>query len=199
MGLLEDAIREHLELKRLRGADPAAVAREQREALDAPTREAPGELVEDHAALGEDGTNTAGHPPEAEPPAGEGHPGDVPQAPVTDELSHAAQETAELDMESVMAEEPAMADELAPKEHGDIADAEGVPPPLAADEESLEWEVPARAHDAEAEFGLQDGQNADEVAEMAGEQDVPEGAADVGREGRAGTQERAPGQGRFSL
>jgi hypothetical protein len=128
MGLLEDAIREHLELKRLRGADPAAVAREQREALDAPTREAPGELVEDHAAVGEDGANTGGHAPEAEPPAGEGHPGDVPQAPVTDELSHAAQETAELDMESVMAEEPAMADELAPKEHGDIADAERVPP-----------------------------------------------------------------------
>ncbi|HWW90382.1 MAG TPA: hypothetical protein VNY35_06330 [Solirubrobacteraceae bacterium] len=199
MGLLEDAIREHLELKRLRGADPAEVAREQREALDAPTSEAPSELVEDHAAVGEDGTNTAGHAPEAEPPAGEGHAGDVPQAPVTDELSHAAQETAELDMESVMAEEPAMGDELAPRERADIADAEGDPPALAADEESLEWEVPARAHDAEAEFGLQDGQNADEVAEMAGEQDVPEGAGDVGRGGGAETQERAPGQGRFSL
>ena len=36
MGLLDDAIREHLELKRRRGADPGEVAREQREALDTP-------------------------------------------------------------------------------------------------------------------------------------------------------------------
>jgi hypothetical protein len=33
MGLLDDAIREHLELKRKHGADPAEVAREEREAL----------------------------------------------------------------------------------------------------------------------------------------------------------------------
>ena len=33
MGLLDDAIREHLELKRLRGADPTEVARQEREAL----------------------------------------------------------------------------------------------------------------------------------------------------------------------
>lgn len=33
MGLLDDAIREHLELKRLRGADPGEVARQEREAL----------------------------------------------------------------------------------------------------------------------------------------------------------------------
>src|SRR5437879_2709849 len=36
MGLLDDAIRDQLELKRRRGADPGEVAREQREALDAP-------------------------------------------------------------------------------------------------------------------------------------------------------------------
>jgi hypothetical protein len=33
MGLLDDAIREHLELKRRRGADPAEVEKEEREAL----------------------------------------------------------------------------------------------------------------------------------------------------------------------
>src|ERR1700722_230734 len=33
MGLLDDAIREHLELKRLRGADPSEVARDERAAL----------------------------------------------------------------------------------------------------------------------------------------------------------------------
>ncbi|HEV2061275.1 MAG TPA: hypothetical protein VGR12_00370, partial [Solirubrobacteraceae bacterium] len=33
MGLLDDAIREHLELKRRRGADPAEVEKQEREAL----------------------------------------------------------------------------------------------------------------------------------------------------------------------
>jgi hypothetical protein len=34
MGLLDDAIREHLELKRRQGADPSEVARQQRAVLD---------------------------------------------------------------------------------------------------------------------------------------------------------------------
>jgi hypothetical protein len=38
MGELDEAIREHLELKRRRGADPAEVAREEQEALDPVTR-----------------------------------------------------------------------------------------------------------------------------------------------------------------
>jgi hypothetical protein len=41
MGELSDAIREHLELKRRRGADPAEVAREEREALAPVTRSHP--------------------------------------------------------------------------------------------------------------------------------------------------------------
>ena len=40
MGLLDDAIREHLELKRQHGADPSEVARQEREALG-PVRSAP--------------------------------------------------------------------------------------------------------------------------------------------------------------
>jgi len=38
MGLLDDAIREHLELKRRHGADPNEVSRQEREALGAPVR-----------------------------------------------------------------------------------------------------------------------------------------------------------------
>ncbi len=38
MSELDDAIREHLELKRLRGADPGEVARLEQEALGAPAR-----------------------------------------------------------------------------------------------------------------------------------------------------------------
>jgi hypothetical protein len=60
MGLLDDAIREHLELKRLRGADPGAVAREEQDALGpvrrevarAPEPDEPDEL--DDEALAED-------------------------------------------------------------------------------------------------------------------------------------------------
>src|SRR5439155_27136183 len=45
MGLLDDAIREHLELKRRRGADPSEVAREEAEALG-PVRREPVESLE---------------------------------------------------------------------------------------------------------------------------------------------------------
>lgn len=45
MGLLDDAIREHLELKRRRGADPSEVDRLEREALG-PVRRAPREATE---------------------------------------------------------------------------------------------------------------------------------------------------------
>jgi hypothetical protein len=41
MGDLDDAIREHLELKRRRGADPDEVAREEQEALSPVTRSHP--------------------------------------------------------------------------------------------------------------------------------------------------------------
>ena len=41
MGLLDDAIREHLELKRLRGADPDELAREEDEALGDPRNPEP--------------------------------------------------------------------------------------------------------------------------------------------------------------
>jgi hypothetical protein len=47
MGLLDDAIREHLELKRRRGADPDEVARQEDEALGDPRR---GEFAQPDAA-----------------------------------------------------------------------------------------------------------------------------------------------------
>jgi hypothetical protein len=47
MGELDDAIREHLELKRRRGADPAEVAREEQEALAPVTRGHPVVIPED--------------------------------------------------------------------------------------------------------------------------------------------------------
>jgi hypothetical protein len=51
MGLLDDAIRDHLDLKRRRGADPSEVERAEREALG-PVRRAPVEPAEGELMLG---------------------------------------------------------------------------------------------------------------------------------------------------
>ena len=50
MGLLDDAIREHLELKRRHGADPQEVARQEDEALGAPPGHEPDSHDEPEAA-----------------------------------------------------------------------------------------------------------------------------------------------------
>jgi hypothetical protein len=53
MGLLDDAIREHLELKRRRGADPGEIEREESEALGPVRREVPSPdtaIAEDHGS-----------------------------------------------------------------------------------------------------------------------------------------------------
>jgi hypothetical protein len=197
MGLLEDAIREHLELKRLRGADPVEVAREQREALEPPPEEPQAASVENHGG-GEDGMDTAGHVPAVDPLAGDDHGFEVPEPPVPSDRSHEAQETAELDMKAVMADEHAVADERTPSDGLDIPEGEGAPSTASA-EDSLEWEVPARAHDAEADSGQEAGQNPAAAGEIAGDQDPPRGPADVDTEGRGDPQEHAPGQGRLSL
>jgi hypothetical protein len=73
MGLLDDAIREHLELKRRHGADPEEVTRQEREALGAPVRgefakpagEAPGEGAAP-AAVAAGSQEPAGTPEPAE-------------------------------------------------------------------------------------------------------------------------------------
>jgi hypothetical protein len=105
MGLLDDAIREHLELKRRRGADPGEVAREQHEALDTSREPRPVE----HKA--------------AELDAVEGD--DAIAAAISSHDDVVAGETAELDMEAVLA-----------------ADRESSQAPV--EEDSLEWETPQR-------------------------------------------------------
>jgi hypothetical protein len=113
MGLLDDAIREHLELKRRRGADPGEVAREQQEALDSvipgdpapssggaesppePFLEDSGERTESQHQADQDPDYADAHLPDAQ-----GHGGqESPDSPGL------GQETAELDMESVLHED----------------------------------------------------------------------------------------------
>src|SRR3954469_1487762 len=94
MGLLDDAIREHLELKRKHGADPEAVARQEKE------------------ALGQGGPRAEFAQPAAEPEA------PAPEAPA--EPAPAAEATPEIDVPEFQPEpEPAPpADELPQGEPG---------------------------------------------------------------------------------
>ena len=110
MGLLDDAIRDHLELKRLRGADPGEVAREQREALEPGLGVEVGAGIDELGAALEDVNPPAGAetaPVRAggtiAPASAEEH---APSAsPALDaEVSIGGEETAELDMQTVMGE-----------------------------------------------------------------------------------------------
>jgi len=150
MGLLDDAIREHLELKRLRGADPGEVAREQREALTAPAREeeaaalpeASDERAPDARENGEEAPTDADVRPPAEQhsparPITGGGPVRAPQLP-----DQVAQETAELDMSALLngemddsSEGERAAEPVAVRDRRDRQDED-------PSEASLEWETP---------------------------------------------------------
>ena len=126
MGLLDDAIRDHLELKRRRGADPGEVARAQREAL-AP----PGGIDEGPApALAVEPPGTLASEPSDEQPES------VP--PTASDASGAAAasggETAEIDMQDVFSEDQAGGSEEATS----APDSGGPPHPRAAPEDVLE-------------------------------------------------------------
>jgi len=153
MGLLDDAIREHLELKRLRGADPGAVAREEQDALG-PVRH-------------EGETDQGGEESRGERPQDTG--GSVfpnSESDRASDLSTAGQETTEINMEAELAAE------------ADSADAQQATPPTraatvthsahmpASTEESLEWEVPGDSSEEPAT-----GAGADEEAAPRAEDD----------------------------
>jgi hypothetical protein len=128
MGLLDAAIREHLELKRLRGADPGAVAREKQDALSPVRREG-------EAEYGGQGDSESKIPSDADgplPPASESAP--------ADHSSIIGQETVEINMDAEL--DAGMAS-------GGEPEAMGRPTHTQTDaEESLEWEVPGDHPDA---------------------------------------------------
>jgi hypothetical protein len=125
MGLLDDAIREHLELKRLRGADPGVVAREEHDALGALPRRGNSE----HDREKEGGADV---PPQDDELAIR----DMPTAPVT-----AGQETVEINMEAELAGETD-SEQAREVDRAERPGAVAHPHGRAISEESLEWEVP---------------------------------------------------------
>jgi hypothetical protein len=154
MGLLDDAIRDHLELKRLRGADPGEVAREQREALEPG---ADGGLLANEEAQtavesldAEDNHQTIDvHASQAVTPTSTAEELRAPEPAHAPDSSSLAEETAELDMRSVLDEDGDRA-----AEDGSDARAPGAGPEEVSasfddlNEDQLEWELPGAPRDA---------------------------------------------------
>lgn len=151
MGLLDDAIREHLDLKRRRGADPSEIARAEHEALEPIFPEEPS--LDGEAALAEDApppTLDAEQeaPPELDQP--DAVPPETYVAPPADQqdFSNVGQETAELDMQAVL---DADTDHLANQAPSAAAPAPATRPVRASsssqlpEQDSLEWDVPGRS------------------------------------------------------
>ncbi len=91
MGLLDDAIRDHLELRRLRGADPGDVARAEQDALGAVRGESGSELRVQADSQADSSPRTGGSfPAESEQILDTG----------TSVSSHSSQETVEINMEA---------------------------------------------------------------------------------------------------
>jgi hypothetical protein len=133
MGLLDDAIREHLELKRLRGADPGAVAREEQDALG-PVRRG----------------GRAEHEPDDRPESSSRDGGQsLPDSESASEVDsdEVGQETVEINMEAELSvgasvENPPEIDR-AKHAGAPVHPAHG----RTISEESLEWEVPGEQSD----------------------------------------------------
>jgi hypothetical protein len=144
MGLLDDAIREHLELKRRHGADPDEVTRQEREALGAPVRgefakpagEEPDE-GDEPAAVAAGGQAPAGVPEFDEPP-------EMPGEPEPEPVERAIAPEPEPEPEPGDEEDPWLVEEL--------ADPEPRPEPAAEAPEAAE----APAAPAEGEDVLEE-------------------------------------------
>jgi len=145
MGLLDEAIREHLELKRRSGADPGALAREEQEAL-APVLADDGVASDDGSARDAVEAVATAAPASAAPP--------VEIVPEDDRLagfSSVGQETAEIDMQAILDEDPDAADAGAPV--GPIVDGPAPAPYTGAapgDVDGVDWDLPSPSVDEAA-------------------------------------------------
>jgi hypothetical protein len=142
MGLLDEAIREHLELKRRSGADPGAIAREEQEALapvladdDADGRDDP---VQGDAEVAATATPVSAAPVQE-------------HAPDDDHLagfSTVGQETAEIDMQAILDEAPDAADGASPV--GPIVDGPTAAPytgEAPGEVDGVDWDLPSEPGD----------------------------------------------------
>ncbi len=142
MGLLDDAIREHLELKRRRGADPDEVARAEQDALGPPGRPTP---LEDTAAaqaaeLEPNGAEAGESAVPYDALADEHEPDEVPAGERLEEAPTRVFAPG-LDAEPLEEED----DELYDEEDGPLVEEDYETPLAAQDEEDEEDELPPAA------------------------------------------------------
>jgi hypothetical protein len=149
MGLLDDAIREHLELKRRRGTDPSELERLEREALG-PVRRSP------HEAYGAPSPEGAGH----ELPYDDGHPDEIWSEPADASRFAEPDPAAPEQLEDWDVPEPGPVHGAIPTEPDAAAPPTPAPPtPVEAaparglTEEDPELEQETVEHDVEAELG----------------------------------------------
>jgi hypothetical protein len=190
MGLLDDAIREHLELKRRRGADPGEVAREQREALDPVPRE-PGALSDEREPIADAATAEA---PDVGLMAGgvpEEMPDDLADAVPDEAEPHGAGggETEELDMRAVLDAQDADAgagDGAAPTEArgGSRAAPHAAARVDQSEEDPLEWEMPSESSE--------DAAPAEQEADEDVLEETPEFLRDTPEQERLWFEQRPP-------
>jgi hypothetical protein len=141
MGLLDEAIREHLELKRQRGADPSEIARAEHEALEPIFPPEGG--AEEHA-------NPAEPPAEVEPSvdlAAAEDPGVAGQTAIPvaaadegQDLSALGQETVELDMQAFL--DADLEGSSAQPQDASAAPVRASGSGPLPEQDSLEWDVP---------------------------------------------------------
>ena len=167
MGLLDDAIREHLDLKRRNGGDPGEIARKENEALtpvlevaDGPGADADATSTDGQDVAGDadiaGGADVAGAADDAYAAdertdvaeheatysrASLADAADAASPPVSGEFTEVGDETAELDMEAVLGEP---APPLAPESPPAASAARPVRASAPADgqDDRLEWELP---------------------------------------------------------
>jgi hypothetical protein len=115
MGLLDDAIREHLELKRRHGADPEEVTRQEREALGAPVRGEFAKPAEKAPEEGDEPAAEAASDPADEVPEVE-EPPEMPGEPEPEPSERALAPEPESEPEPGDEEDPWLVEELADPE-----------------------------------------------------------------------------------
>ena len=132
MGLLDDAIREHLELKRRHGADPTEVERQEQEALGPARRGAappPGDFEDEAGPVSAGTLDDEDEPPYDDEPADDDEPepsvpAGEPEAPVAPPAPEdSADDPAVLDADDVPDVDPAPPpepDDLAAGEREDV-------------------------------------------------------------------------------
>jgi hypothetical protein len=151
MGLLDDAIREHLELKRRSGADPAAVERDELEALAPVYPDEDRPLGSEHSGLTHVPDTGVAHTDFVSGDAAtEGH-NDID--PRMANLGGVGQDTAEIDMRAVLEEDADVANAAHPVRPagGGVSPAYNEELPEAG---SFEWEQPGSSQSDLAPEGI---------------------------------------------